>query len=203
MQLPLPIQPISISPTTLTGRLTRLEPLAPNHARGLFEAASKEVFNFLFIQPDPWTPEGFDAYVTTLNSDSARRAFAIIHLPTNRVIGSSSYFGIRPNDRSAEIGTTWFAAEHWGTKVNPEVKLLMLRHLFETVGCQRMWFRADTRNTRSMAAIKKLGAHLDGILRRMSIDRFGYARDMAEFSILSEEWPAVKAKLIARLGYEP
>ena len=203
MQLPLPVHPISITPVTLTGRLTRLEPLAPHHARGLHSAATPDVFRYLYIQPDPWSPEGFDAYIATLNSDPNRRAFAIIHQPTDRVIGSSSILGIRPNDRSAEIGTTWFHEAHWGTKVNPEIKFLMLRHLFETVGCQRMWFRADTRNTRSIAAIKKLGAHLDGTLRRMSIDRFGYARDMAEFSILSDEWPAVRKGLVERLKYEP
>jgi RimJ/RimL family protein N-acetyltransferase len=203
MQLPLPILPISLTPVTLTGRLLRLEPLTIHHSRGLFSAATPEVFHYLYIQPTPWTPEGFEAYINTLNADPTRVPLAVIHQPTDTVIGSSGFLGIRPNDRSAEIGTTWYSAAHQGTLVNPECKFLMLRHLFETVGCQRMWFRVDTRNSRSMAAVTKLGARLDGVLRRMSIDRFGYARDMAEFSILSEEWPPIKAGLIARLGYGP
>jgi N-acetyltransferase len=202
LQLPLPVYPLSLTPTTLTGRATRLEPLAPHHARGLFEAATHEVFRFLYLQPDPWSPEGFDAYVSTLTSDPNRVPLAIIHQPTSTVIGSSSYLAIRPKDHAAEIGTTWFNTAHWGTSVNPEIKFLMLRHAFETLNCQRICLRVDTRNTRSMSAVRKLGAHLDGVMRRSSIDRFGVCRDMAEFSIIPEEWPTIRAKLLDRLGYQ-
>lgn len=193
---------LSLTPVTLTGRLTRLEPLALPHARGLFEAATKEVFRFLSIQPEPWSPEGFVSYIHTLLSDTKRVPLAIIHQETARVIGSSSYLNIRPPDHAAEIGTTWFNDAFWGTGVNPEIKLLMLGHAFDTLKCQRICLRVDTRNTRSMAAVRKLGATLEGIHRRSSIDRFGVCRDMAEFGIIPEEWPAIKAKLFDRLGHK-
>ncbi len=203
IQLELPVVPLELRPVTLSGRGVRMEPLGPQHARGLFEAATVEAFRFLYIQPSPWSVEGFEAYVRTLTGDPNRVPLAIVEQGSGKVIGSSSYLAIRPKDQAAEIGTTWFNPGYWGTKVNPEIKFLMLRHAFETLKCQRISLRVDARNARSLSAVKKLGAKLEGVARRASIDRHGVCRDMVEFGIIPEEWPGIRAGLVTRLGYEP
>lgn len=203
IQLTLPIVPLSIKPVTLTGRATRLEPMSIEHARGLFLAASQDIFHFLYIQPSPWTEAGFGAYARTLLTDPNRVPFTIVHQPSGQIIGSSSFLNIRPKDQAVEIGTTWFNTAHWGTTVNPEIKFLMLRHMFETLRVQRVTFRVDARNSRSLSAVRKLGAMQEGVIRRDSIDRFAVCRDMVQFSIIPEEWPGIRSRLIERLTYEP
>jgi RimJ/RimL family protein N-acetyltransferase len=118
-------------------------------------------------------------------------------------IGLSCYLDIRPFDRGLEIGSTWIARAHQGTAVNPESKYLLLRHAFETLGAIRVQLKTDLRNLRSQTAIAKLGALREGVLRNHMVMADGYYRNSVMFSVIDAEWPAVKAGLVARLGYAP
>jgi N-acetyltransferase len=192
---------MNVQPTTLTGRVVRLEPLSLAHAAGLFAAASPELFALSPQQPDPWTVDGMRAEIASVLSHRDSVAFAIVHLETGAPIGRTTYMDIRPAHRGLEIGRTWIAAAHQGTAVNPECKLLMLRHAFETLGALRVQLKTDARNVRSQRAIAKLGAVREGVLRKHMVLGDGVVRDTVMFSITDDEWPAVKAGLVARLGY--
>ena len=113
--------------------------------------------------------------------------------------GTSSLFDIVPEHRTLEIGYTWFRPEFRGTAVNPEAKLLMLGEAFGA-GALRVQFSVNALNARSRAAVLKLGAHQEGVIRRHRVTWTGAKRDTVLFSIIDEEWPAVKAGLEARLG---
>jgi RimJ/RimL family protein N-acetyltransferase len=132
-----------------------------------------------------------------------RLPFAIVLRETGQPVGSTSYFDIRPAHRGLEIGYTWYAQAYQGTHINPENKYLLLRHAFETLGAVRVQLKTDKRNLRSQHAIAKLGAKLEGTLRKHTILENGYIRDTVMFSITDDEWPEVKAGLEARLGYVP
>jgi RimJ/RimL family protein N-acetyltransferase len=118
---------------------------------------------------------------------------------TGAAIGSTRYLDIRPKDRQLEIGSTFLGRGYWRTPANTEAKYLLLRHAFESLGCVRVALKTDGRNTRSQAAIERLGAVREGVLRKHMNVR-GFQRDTVYFSILETEWPAVKARLEARLA---
>lgn len=124
--------------------------------------------------------------------------FAVIDEATGRVAGTTSLYDIVP-DR-AEIGHTFFLREYWGSHVNSASKLLLLGHAFESLAVARVAFRCDARNQRSARAIARLGAVYEGTLRHQRRDPFGNLVDTMYFSILAEEWLAVKAGLETRLG---
>jgi RimJ/RimL family protein N-acetyltransferase len=126
-------------------------------------------------------------------------AFAIVLLETGKAIGSSSFFDIRPSDKGLEIGHTWIKKEHRGTRVNPETKLLMFGHAFEELGAIRVQQKTDLRNVQSQRAMLKMGAVQEGVLRHNMVMPDGYVRDSVYFSVLREEWPAVKSGLLARV----
>ena len=126
--------------------------------------------------------------------------FAVVRRSDNAVIGSTRYLNITPADRRLEIGSTWYVVGAWGTAVNPECKLLLLSHAFETLGANRVELRTDRLNERSQAAILKLGAIREGVLRRHMKVHGGRMRDTVVFAIISPEWPRVKARLRARLN---
>jgi RimJ/RimL family protein N-acetyltransferase len=102
-------------------------------------------------------------------------------------------------DRSLEIGGTWYGLDYQGTLVNTECKYLLLKHAFETLGCIRVWLKTDARNLRSQRAIEKLGAIREGVLRNHMLLPDGYIRDSVVYSILPNEWPEVKTQLKTRL----
>ena len=102
--------------------------------------------------------------------------------------------------RRVEIGSTWYTPEVWRTQVNPECKLLLLAHAFDVLGVNRVSLCTDVRNSRSQAAIEKLGAVKEGIMRSHMITQGGRIRDSVLYSIVSDDWPQVKARLIARLA---
>jgi len=131
---------------------------------------------------------------------AARRSivFAQVWRETGRAIGSTRLLDVRPDDRQVEIGATFLGRAYWGTAANTESKYLFLRHCFERLGCVRVALKTDGRNVRSQEAIARLGAVREGVLRRDRNVR-GYQRDTVYFSILDDEWPAVKARLEARL----
>lgn len=187
-----------VSPVTLAANGIRLEPLGPQHEAGLREAAADgELWNLVFTSvPEP---EHTAAYIQTALNDSARFAFAVIDEHSGKVIGSSSYHDIVPAARRVEIGYTWYGQSHWRSHVNTTCKYLLLRHAFETLSCQTVGWRTDIINTRSQAAIERLGAKKDGILRGLQTRRDGSLRDTVFYSMTRSEWPAAKTRLQQRL----
>ncbi|MDX1901226.1 MAG: GNAT family protein [Gammaproteobacteria bacterium] len=128
-----------------------------------------------------------------------RFAFAVRRLADHKLVGSTSYYDFSDIHRRVLIGFTWYHPDVWGTEVNPTCKYLLLQHAFETLTLNRVGFEADVRNARSRAAILKLGAKEEGIMRQHMIMPDGHIRDTVFFSILRQEWPVAKKNLEARL----
>ena len=162
----------------------RLEPLGGAHREGLRAAcaADREIWQ---IYPVNLTGAHFDPGFDAILAAPARLAFAV--LIGERVIGTSSYLGVAPQDRVLEIGGTYVDPADRGTGVNAVMKRLMIDNAV-ACGYRRIEFRVDTRNARSMAAVAKLGAKLEGVLRRNRVTWTGYVRDTAVYSLLAEEW---------------
>lgn len=191
--------PIRVRPVTLEGTFVRLEPLGEQHAADLLEETARDTFRYFRGPPPVWTLEGMKVFIRDAIATPARLPFAVIERASGRCVGSSSYCDIREADHGVEIGYTWYAERCRGTKINPESKLLLLGHAFETLGCVRVQLKCDARNTRSAAAIAKLGAKHEGIIRSHLYMHDGHLRDTSQFSIIASEWPDVKAGLEARL----
>jgi RimJ/RimL family protein N-acetyltransferase len=126
--------------------------------------------------------------------------FATVEQASGRVIGSTRYANIEATHRRLEIGWTWIAPRWQRTAVNTEAKYLMLRHAFETLGCQRVEFKTDSLNERSRNAILRLGAKEEGTFRNHMIAYTGRVRHSVYFSIIETEWPEVKARLEEKLA---
>jgi RimJ/RimL family protein N-acetyltransferase len=191
--MPKPVQALNIRP--LRGQFVALELLRPDHEDELRRAATPEAFRF-FVQPD------FDAwFARTQKPGEERITFVVRRLTDNAVVGSTSYF---PDaEWRVEIGSTWYTSEARGTAVNPEAKLLLFGNAFEA-GYHCVVLRTCSQNLRSRAAILKLGAKEDGILRAAvwmppSAMREGYFRDSVFYSVLASEWPQVRRDLEGRL----
>ena len=188
------------SAPTLEGRLVRLEPLGRQHAAGLWEASrDPRTWRWLPI-PQPSTRPELDAWV----EDALRTAATGAEIPfatirTERVVGSTRFLALRPEHASVEIGWTWIDPSAWGTGVNVEAKLLMLRHAFEAWGCRRVELKTDARNERSRGAMEALGATFEGTHRKHMLVRGGENRDSAWYSVTDDEWPTVELGLTARL----
>ncbi|HET9317368.1 MAG TPA: GNAT family protein [Vicinamibacteria bacterium] len=192
---------MDLAPLTLRGRHVVLEPLDERHASGIFEAMRDEEVCRYLAWPPPAALDETRAFIRDARELTARGqcvAFAQVWSATGAAIGSTRYLDIRPRDRHVEIGSTFLGRAYWRTPANTEAKYLLLRHAFESLGCVRVTLKTDGRNTRSQAAIERLGAVREGVLRKHMNVR-GYQRDTVYFSILETEWPAVKARLKARL----
>jgi N-acetyltransferase len=177
----------------------RLEPLAPAHEDGLWEASRDErTWRWLSIVR-PQTREELRAWMEEALA-SADTPFATVLVETGSPAGSTRFLNHRPEHRSIEIGWTWLAPSAWGTGANVEAKLLMLQHAFEEMGCRRVELKTDALNERSRGAIEALGASFEGIHRKHMLVRGGENRDSAWYSVLDDEWPAVHERLLARLG---
>jgi RimJ/RimL family protein N-acetyltransferase len=175
----------------------RLEPL-DEPLRGAVE--DDRIWEFTLTRANG---PGFDSWFNEAMTerDAGRRApFAVRDVPTDRWIGSTSYLDIALRHRRIEIGSTWYHPDSWATAVNPECKLLLLGHAFDALGVNRVSLLTDVLNARSLAAIAKLGAKREGVLRAHMISQGGRTRDSALFSIVAAEWPAVRAGLLARVG---
>lgn len=183
---------------TLTGSHVRLEPLELRHAPGLLANADPETFRYMLWTPEPWGVEGFEEWVRRRQSDSV--PFAVVHKESETVVGSTTYLELNTEHRWLEIGYTWYGPEWRGTAVNPEAKLLLLTHAFDELGCVRVQLKCDDRNARSKAGILKLGAKPEGVLRNHRILVDGHRRQTAVFSIIVEEWPEVRGRLVERIG---
>ena len=184
---------------TLRGRHVALEPIAETHREALRAAADDA--RIWAVTTTRGDGTAFDSWFDTALADraSARRLpFAVRLLADGHCIGSTSYLDMQPQHRRLEIGSTWYHPDHWGSAVNPECKLLLLSHAFGALGIQRVGFLTDRLNTRSQAAIAKLGASREGLLRSHMITQGGRVRDSVVFSIISEEWPRLREGLEAR-----
>ncbi|WP_208278528.1 GNAT family N-acetyltransferase [Massilia oculi] len=191
---------ITVAPITLELNGVRLEPLASHHADGLRAAASDgELWN-LVVTSVP-APQDAGAYIDTALGMSNRRAWAVVDAASGAVIGSTSYHDIVPDVDRVEIGYTWYAKRAQRSHVNTSCKLMLMRHAFDTLGCAVVGLRTDGENFASQAAIERLGAHKDGVLRHHAARRNGQPRDTVMYSILRDEWPRVKAHLEARLAH--
>lgn len=190
-------------PLLLTGRQMRLEPLQPAHAAALYAAGRDPEIHRYLISPAPASLADVEATVAKTLVAAATGVevpFVIIHLASGQVAGTTRYFEIRRRDRALEIGHTWLAPEFQRTAVNTEAKYLLLRHAFEALGAVRVQLKTDERNDRSRRAIERLGARLEGILHNYQTRWDGFVRNTAMYAIVAADWPAVKARLEARLA---
>lgn len=164
----------------------RLEPLSEPHREAL-KAACADDGNIWRIYAISYDPDHFDASFDGLISRPNGRAFAIFD--DDRLIGMSAYIGIEPERGVLEIGNTYYVPGHRGTGLNRRVKDLMIHRAIEC-GFRRIEFRVDSRNERSQAAMAKLGAAREGVMRAERITWTGHVRDTVLFSILADEWPS-------------
>ncbi len=198
----------------LHGTHVRLEPLERAHIAGLVAAAGGD------LAPYQWSavPQGTAEMARYVESALAGREagtalpFATVRIADGAVVGSSRFFDIerwpwpsghagaaRTGPDGCEIGYTWLAASAIRTAANTEAKLLMLTHAFEEWGVQRVCFHTDARNERSRAALARIGARFEGVLRAHRLGADLTARDSARFSIVAAEWSGVKQRLRERL----
>jgi RimJ/RimL family protein N-acetyltransferase len=193
---------VEISPVTLEGQYVRLEPLLPAHEEPLIAAASDgELWNST-VTIVPSSPARMIDYIQAALDGQAtgkELPFVVTRKSTNQVVGSTRFYEIRPHDRAVAIGYTWLAKSAQRTAVNTESKLLLLTHAFEHWRCNRVELITDVLNQQSRAAILRLGAKQEGILRRHLILPSGRIRDSVIFSIIVDEWPEVKARLAESL----
>jgi RimJ/RimL family protein N-acetyltransferase len=193
---------VDLTAVVLAGTYVTLEPIEERHAPDLFAAMQDEEVCRYLSWPPPTRLDETLALVREAREAMARNqsiVFAQVWNETGQAIGSTRLLDVRPADRQVEIGATFLARSHWRTPANTESKLLVLTHCFERLGCVRVALKTDGRNVRSQEAIARLGALREGTLRRHMLVR-GYQRDTVYFSILDDEWPAVKARLEARLA---
>jgi N-acetyltransferase len=187
-----------VEPVTLEGTHARLEPLSlERHAEGLLEIGlDPELWHWTIVKVE--TTGDLRRYLEKALLDQAEgRAvpFAIVEPTSGRVIGSTRFMAIAVPHRRVEIGSTWIAKPWQRTAINTEAKYLMLRHAFETWGCLRVELKTDARNDRSWRAMLRLGLVLEGTFRKHMITERGEARDTVYFSVVDDEWPAMKARL--------
>jgi len=187
----------------LEGEIVVVEPLAPEHEDGLWQAASdpkiwrwmpenaiesREMFAAWFAEAQERTAAGLD------------QAFAVVDAGTGSPLGSTRYLALRPEHRGLEIGWTWLSSSAWGTGANVETKLLLMGHAFDELACMRVEFKTDALNERSRAALEALPARFEGIFRKHMLVRDGALRDSAWYSVTDEEWPVVRQNLLDRLS---
>jgi RimJ/RimL family protein N-acetyltransferase len=182
------------------GRFVRMEPLMPQHKEEIRAAIDCDPTSWSIMLVNP-VGAGFEEYWSaSLGAPLTERLpYAIRRLSDDRVVGMSSYFMASAKHGGVEIGATFLHPDVRTGPVNPEAKILMLGHAFDS-GAVRVQFKVDMRNERSQAAVAKLGAVKEGILRRDTRTWTGHIRDTVVFSILDSEWPAVKLRLEQRLA---
>ena len=197
----------AFAPITLTGNFVVLEPLSADHHDGLVEAARDGELWRLWYTSVP-APEQMAAEIErrlALQDSGSMLPFTTrLRGPATggpgRVIGMTTYMNIDAATPRVEIGSTWNAASTHGSGSNPDAKLLLLRHAFETLGCPAVEFRTHWLNHQSREAIARLGAKQDGVLRSHTRSSDGALRDTVVFSILAHEWPMVRNALEFRLA---
>jgi N-acetyltransferase len=186
-----------LDPVTLEGRLVRLEPMSPRHLDGLAQVALDPAL-WQWTLARPTDRDGLEAWMSAAMANAAAGSelpFVTVERASGRPIGSSRYLNIVPEHLRLEIGWSWVAREWQRTGANREAKLLMLSHAFETLGCNRVEFKTDSLNDASRAALLAIGATFEGIFRNHMVMPGGRLRHSAYYSVVEEEWPAVKSRL--------
>ncbi|MGI5165158.1 GNAT family N-acetyltransferase [Spirillospora sp. CA-253888] len=186
----------------LTGRYVRLEPLAPEHAEGLFEAGKDaDVWTWL-NEPKPADVAAARAQIVDALAARERRErlpWAQIDVATGEVAGTTSYYAITPAHRGLAIGYTWLGARWHRTGLNTEAKLLLMGRAFDDLGAVRVEWHTHVHNERSRRAIQRLGAAFEGVHRNHRIRPDGSLRDTATYAMIDSEWPDARRALRARL----
>ena len=191
-----------VGPVELTRAPVRLVPLSLAHEDGLRAAAADgELWKLTFTSvPEPADTRGYIERALAQQAAGNRLPFAVLEAVSGRVLGSTSYHDIVAEIDRLEIGYTWYAQSCWRSAVNSTAKLLLMQHAFETLGAALVGWRTDILNLRSQAAIERLGAQREGVIRHDLRRRDGTVRDTVRYSLLAADWPAAKAKLLARLA---
>jgi len=197
---------MKVEPVTLNGRTVRLVPLSQEHTSQLAAAGADESIWQYMRYGRVKGEEEMRALITRLLAWQDRGTdlpFTVFHRDSGIAIGMTRYLDIQPENRGLEIGGTWYGVEYQRSAVNTECKYLLLQHAFENLDCIRVQFKADERNERSLRAIERIGAVREGLFRDHMILPNGSFRSSVFYSILAREWPAVKQRLIDKLGYNP
>jgi len=190
-----------IEPVTLTGSKVIVEPLALEHADGMKEAVKDGELWKLWYTSIP-SPEKVEEYIKTalgMRESAGAMPFIVRDKESNRIIGCTRYFNVDEDNQRLEIGYTWYSESYQRTAVNTECKYLLLSHAFEKLEAIAVEFRTHWHNHKSRAAIARLGAKQDGVLRNHIKSADGVYRDTVVFSIINLEWPAVKQSLLFKL----
>ena len=191
---------IDIEPVVLIGNTVKLVPIQVEHAAALYDSTREIEWKML---PTNFTSSAqMESWVRSKVSERINKTsmhFTVMLAKNEKIVGSTGFMDILPEHRILEIGSTWYIPDLWGTDVNPECKFLMLRYAFETLGAIRVQIKTDSINKHSQGAIKKLGAVYEGKLRNHRIRWDGTIRDTMMYSIIDNEWPAVKADLQKRI----
>lgn len=197
---------MNIQPVNLKGQVVQLVPMTLAHIPDLAIAGRDESIWRYMRYGDIHNEKGIRAWVQDLleaQKMGTDMPFTVFHLDTTQVVGATRYMNINHKDRAIEIGGTWYAVAFQRTAVNTECKYLLLKHAFETLGVIRVQFKTDLRNIRSQRALEHIGAVKEGVLRKHMILPDGYVRHSVFYSILDQEWPAVKAGLEMKLNQSP
>ncbi|MGZ8438037.1 MAG: GNAT family N-acetyltransferase [Candidatus Limnocylindrales bacterium] len=203
--MPAPVRQTWVQPVALEGSHVRLEPLGAEHLSDLGAVAFDDAL-WRWTIARPQDAAGLERWLEAAlaNADAGtEQPFATIDLASGRAIGSTRFMSIVPEHRRLEIGWTWVGTAFQRTGANREAKLLQLAHAFEVIGANRVEFKTHARNERSRAALAGIGATFEGIFRSHMIMPDGSIRDSAYFSVIANEWPAVKAGLVASLARYP
>jgi N-acetyltransferase len=179
-----------VLPVMLEGHGVRLEPLLPEHEEAFqLAAADGKSWQLHFTQvPEPENTRNYIAGVLADAARGIRQPFVVREPKSGRIIGSTSYHDIIAAVRRVEIGATWYAKSWQRTYVNTACKLLLMTHAFETLRCNVVGWRTDILNLRSQAAIERLGAKKDGVIRGQALRKDGTIRDTVMYSVTAEEW---------------
>ncbi|MFK7760107.1 MAG: GNAT family N-acetyltransferase [Phycisphaerales bacterium] len=194
------LESMVIEPCVLENDFVTLEPITYAHIDDIVEAMDDSVFRYMPMRSSVRTNNEVRRYIDFQQSREHTIAFAVVDRATKKAVGSTSFMNIRTEHRGLEIGSTWIAQSARGTKINPSMKYLMLAHAFEALGAIRVELKTDARNTRSRAAILKLGAEYEGMQRNHTIMPDGHLRDTVMYSIVPDQWSAVKSGLLARIN---
>lgn len=187
-----------VEPVSLSARGVDLVPLSLAHEEGLRAAAADGALWTIRVTSVP-EPEQTRSYIDNALAQCEagnRFAFAALESATGKVLGCTSYHDIVPALKRVEIGWTWYGKSSQRSHVNTTAKLLLLTHAFETLGCHVVGWRTDNYNFASQAAIERLGAKKDGVIRGHALRRDGTIRDTVMYSMRSGEWPEAKAQLL-------
>lgn len=186
----------------LAGRLAIVEPLAAEHEPGLIEAANEAAL-FIWLPVDLASSAGALRAWLRATLQAAREGreapFAILDARIGKVVGSTRFHELRLEHLRAEIGWTWLTRSSWSTGINVETKLLLLGRAFDDAGLRRVEFKTDARNDRSRGALLALGAQFEGILRKHMVVGDAGVRDSAYYSVIDDEWPALRERLRQRV----